>query len=309
MNIKHMEYFITLSEEKSFSKASEKLGISQPTLSQSIQKLESTLGAPLFDRSLQKLELTSIGTIFLESCLKISDIYSQTTNRINEINNGINGTVKIGLGPSRAPYIIPMIAEKMRNEFPDVKLQIDELISVDILEKLSNGEIDIAITTKNGKGNSDLNAVPITKEYLMIALTRENAEKNGKLPIPESPDDTPEADISAFADENFILLGEEQTYTKQLKTFAKEKNITLHSSVSCKNFETSMSLANAGIGTAVLLSTSYMHYREKYKNLCFYKLALSSAQKKVYVVYRNNSYLTAPAKAIIKILSKGETKK
>lgn len=306
LNIKHMEYFTALAEIKNYSRAAAMLKISQPTLSQTVQKLETTLGAALFDRSFSELTLTEPGKVFYDACLRICDIHRQTVRRISELNDGIVGEVRLGLAPFRAPFMLPQIAIRFAEKYPNVKLNTDELLSNEIVEKLDRGEIDLAVTAFKEKGNPNYVAVPVMQENVYIALHCERVRENEILRQYADSDRVEAVDFSSFAGTDFILLGEEQFLSITLEKLSEKYDVKLTDMIRCRTTETSLSLANHRLGAAIVLSSAAQDYRKKYPELCFFSLLGEKLDRTIYAVYRKNQYLTNPVKEILNILQTEE---
>ena len=91
-----MLYVYTIWQQGSFSKAAEKLYLTQPTLSMAIRKLEKELGVPLFDRKHHPLKLTEAGEIYLDTARKIRQLEREQTQKLQDIQNLVTGTIRLG---------------------------------------------------------------------------------------------------------------------------------------------------------------------------------------------------------------------
>ena len=306
MNIKHLEYFITLAKEKSFSKASELLGITQPTLTQTVQKLESVLGSPLFDRSFPSLTLTPEGRVLLDSARKITDLWAQTCSQITELNHGITGSVKIGVAPFRASYTVPSLAADFRQHFPETRLFIRELRTDEMLDALDAGEIDLAVTACDKKNVSKYEAFPVFDEEVLVAVAGRLIEDDPRFP---DEGELPTVDFSAFDGMDFIVLGSEQLLFRHYKTLCERSGCAFRAPTSCTSIETSLTLANAGAGAALVLSTGIEYYRDRFPRLRYFSVRPSLPGRTVYALTRKNQYLSTPAKYLLKQLEKTEVQK
>ncbi|MFT6105916.1 MAG: LysR family hydrogen peroxide-inducible transcriptional activator [Rickettsiales bacterium] len=140
MNIRDFEYLIAVSELKNFSRAAEKCFISQPALSQQVKKIEDQLGFNIFERSKKSIITTSNGQKVIKHAKSIISYYTQ----IKEIGNEqIN--IKIGLIPTICPYLLPLIVDKLHQEFPEIRFYFLELKTEDLFKKLKDGEIDFGV--------------------------------------------------------------------------------------------------------------------------------------------------------------------
>ncbi len=147
MTITQLEYVVAVATYKSFVAAAEKCFVTQPTLSMQIQKLEDELGIKLFDRNKHPIAITAMGEaivqqarIALSECEKIHEL-------IQDQQNKVGGIFRFAVIPTVAPYILPSLLENYTVHFPDVKLQIKELETDQVLTALRNGEIDAALVS------------------------------------------------------------------------------------------------------------------------------------------------------------------
>ena len=140
------EYVIAIAKCGAISQAAELLGLSQPTLSKKLKKIEESAGAALFDRSAVPLCLTQAGKLFCETGEKVLDLERQLRKRMREIEDSQNAVIRIGISPSRAPYMLPALLSSYRSQNPNCKVIIEEKTSAELSSRLSRGELDLIIS-------------------------------------------------------------------------------------------------------------------------------------------------------------------
>lgn len=145
MNTKSFEYILCVNEYKSISKAAEKLFISQPTLSQHIQKLEKDLCIELFDRTSSPISLTYAGERFANYALKILNLEKQLLQELKDINELYTGRLTIGISSLQGNSLLPLILPKYKEIFPGVKVVIMEENARKLEELAEKGIVDIII--------------------------------------------------------------------------------------------------------------------------------------------------------------------
>lgn len=302
MNIKHIEYFVELAKEKNFSKASAILGISQPTLTHCIQKMEQSLGVPLFERNASSLSVTKEGYLFFDSCLKIIDIYKQTVNQLTEMNQGISGSVKIGVSPFRVPFTVSPVINSFHEKFPDVHIYIEELTGEEITANLDTGDLDFIITAYDKNMLSKYNSETLGEEEVIIAVHKDIVIKNEMLAKYIDCAGLYKTEISDFKNVNFILLGTDQLLFRQFRDLNKRCGNELLSFTTCTEISNSLSLADCGAGAALLPSTGLEYYKSKFPDLRFFSIGEEAPKRTVSVLYRKNQYLSLPARELINLL-------
>jgi LysR family hydrogen peroxide-inducible transcriptional activator len=145
MNIRALQYFVKLADLRHFSKAADACFVSQPTLSTQIRKLEEELGVQLVERSPKNIMLTPVGEEIAERArLVLSDI-DQIRAVARRSGNPAEGTIRLGLFPTLAPYLLPHVVPEVRSRYPKLRLQLAEEKTEDVLRMLRQGELDAGI--------------------------------------------------------------------------------------------------------------------------------------------------------------------
>jgi LysR family hydrogen peroxide-inducible transcriptional activator len=145
MNITRLKYFIELARSRNFSRAAERLNISQPALSLQIQKLEDEFEFRLIDRTKKPLSLTEEGKLFLSRSLKIIQLVDDLGQLSTEIEDRIEGTLRVGIIPTLSPYLIPVFMDTLNKQYPGLFLDVAELKTEEIISRLNYSELDLGI--------------------------------------------------------------------------------------------------------------------------------------------------------------------
>jgi DNA-binding transcriptional LysR family regulator len=143
IDLKQLKYFLAVAEEKSFSRAAERLHISQPPLSQQIMKLESELGVRLFARTTRSFELTVAGKALMHEAADLLGRMRMTIDTIRQIDRGEVGRLRVGIVGSAMWGPIPGLLEQFQSQFPRVTWTIHELGPNDQWEALRGKQIDV----------------------------------------------------------------------------------------------------------------------------------------------------------------------
>lgn len=146
MELHPLRVFLTVANEKSFSRAAEKLLRTQPAISLSIQRLESELGERLIDRSAKDLLLTDAGRIVADYARRYENLQGDLENAIAELRDKSAGRLTIGANESSTLYLLDHI-ERYRRAFPKIKVQIRRSLSSKIPAELMDGDLELGILT------------------------------------------------------------------------------------------------------------------------------------------------------------------
>ncbi|MBC7936384.1 MAG: LysR family transcriptional regulator [Rhizobacter sp.] len=144
MTLIQLEYILALHSLKHFGKAAEKCHISQPSLSMQVQKLEEELGVQVFVRS-NPVATTDTGVIVIEQAKKIMAEAGMMQQLIEQEKDIVGGTIKIGIIPTLAPYLLPLFIQSFIKKYPKVRLSVHELMTENIVRQLKNGSLDAGI--------------------------------------------------------------------------------------------------------------------------------------------------------------------
>lgn len=166
MEIRQMENFIAVCEELHFTRAAEKLGISQPTLSQQIRALEDELGVPLFDRVGKKIVMTQAGNLFLEHCVQMIRHLQNTQDALAELRNDQRGRLVIGVLPSDLDYRLTPLLVNFHTRFPKVQLKL--ISSFYVLNQVLDNEVDIGIEITSAPDDRLVRIPLCSEEYVLV---------------------------------------------------------------------------------------------------------------------------------------------
>lgn len=171
MNMKHIQYVMTVLREGSITAASKKLYVSQPALSQTIKQIELDLGTPIFDRSTDPISLTYAGQKYIDAAQRIIDIDRNLRTQIAEMKNEVHGRIRVGISVQRGLQLLPLVVPEFARLYPYVKLELVEYGS-DTLERMtSEGQCDIALVATTEKPNK-LSYVLIENEQVVLMAAR-----------------------------------------------------------------------------------------------------------------------------------------
>ena len=172
MELRHLRYFVAVADERSFSRAAEKLGIAQPPLSQQIQSLEKELDVILFDRTKRPLQLTSAGQAFLEASRSTIANLEQSIQRTQRIHLEELNCLTIGFTSSIANGVLPNILRTFRQHYPEIKLILWEENSAFQIERLRDHQTDVVFVYQNHDLTTanDLTMMPLSQEMLVVVL-------------------------------------------------------------------------------------------------------------------------------------------
>lgn len=145
MTLQQLEYIIALDKTRHFVRAAEMCGVTQPTLSAMIQKLEDELDCRIFDRSSHPIVPTEVGAMILQQAQVVMFNVHQLKENVLTQKGSVAGSLLLAIIPTVAPYLLPELITLFRRDYVDISLKISEMRTETIIEKLHSAEIDMAI--------------------------------------------------------------------------------------------------------------------------------------------------------------------
>ncbi|HHT0189178.1 TPA: LysR family transcriptional regulator [Raoultella planticola] len=175
MELRYLRYFVAVAEARNFTRAARDLGISQPPLSQQIQRLEREIGTPLLRRLTRGIELTEAGESFYEDACQILALSDAALEKTKGIARGMNGRLALGITSSNAfhPQIFALLRQ-FQLRYPAVTLRQVEGNMAALMSVLGEGELDIAFVRLPCESSKAFNLRIIDVEPMVIALHRDH---------------------------------------------------------------------------------------------------------------------------------------
>lgn len=246
MTLTQLQYLIAVDNHRHFARAAEACFVTQPTLSMQIQKLEDELGVLLFDRSKHPVRPTSIGEKLIAQARMVVNESERMKQILQESKNQLEGPFKLGVIPTVASSLIPRFIGKFHKKYPKIQLQVQELRTDTILEKLRRDELDAAIlaTPLDEKGIIEQ---PLYYEPFM-GFVPDNHRLSKEAFITNS-----ELDAN-----DILLLNEGHCFRNSILNICQklDKNLKKPIDLESGNFETLIRLSKQGFGMTLL---PYLH--------------------------------------------------
>ena len=145
ITLKQIHYALMIEKKLHFKKAADACYVSPSTLSNAISEMEAQLGFHVFERTNKKVIVTNIGKIFLGKAHSIKSGADEINQLSENQNKPLTLPITLGIIPTIGPYFIPLVLPTLQKKFPNLKLKIIEAQSSSLIEKVNDGEIDMAI--------------------------------------------------------------------------------------------------------------------------------------------------------------------
>ncbi|WP_298367151.1 LysR substrate-binding domain-containing protein [uncultured Lutibacter sp.] len=254
MTITQLKYVLAVAEYQNFTNASEHCFVTQPTLSMQIQKLEDELDTKIFNRNKKPIQLTEIGKKIVEQAKIIVDESIRINDIVEQQKGYIGGDFKLGIIPTIMPTLLPIFLKTFIKKYPKVNLKIEELTTEEIVKKLSEGHIDVAIA-----------ATPLENENIKEKVLYYEPFV-GFVPNDHRLHDLKKIDIENLNIEDILLLEDGHCFKESVINICsaignKNQHFQLHSG----SFDTLIKLSKEGLGMTLLPYLQTLDLNEKDK--------------------------------------------
>lgn len=240
MTLQQLEYILAVNNLRHFGRAAEYCHVTQPTLSAMIQKLEEELGVRLFNRNVQPIEPTSVGLKVIEQAKQVLKKTQQIKEIVDEEQGSINGTFRIGVLPTIAPYLLPRFYLNFMKLYPNLDIRVIEMKISGIETALDSGELDAAIIATQPE-NKNLKVESLYfEEFFGYVSTQEPIFKEKVIRT---------SDIKG---KHLWLLDEGHCFRDQLVKFCHLEGLQSRVAYRLGSMETFMRMVESGQGITII---------------------------------------------------------
>lgn len=170
MDRRDLEAVVALAGELHFGRAAERLGISTPSLSELIRRLEANLGVVLFIRTTRRVVVTEAGAELLKGAVKILDELTAVEAAVRLVASGESGTVRMGVTPPAANGLVECLLAQLTNQMPQVTVEEQLMWRPDLVSALSDGRIDVAVTFGNVRKRGQVTSRSLCAQPIVVAV-------------------------------------------------------------------------------------------------------------------------------------------
>lgn len=243
MNLQELRYLVAVAEHRHFGRAAEACNVSQPTLSSQIRKLEDELGVTLLERTNKRVDLTPIGGQILTHAQRALAEAGQMEAVARAARDPLMGPLKLGVIPTLAPYLMPIILKPLRQSYPGLTIELWEDQTRALIEGLRNHRLDAALLATPADA-PEITEIALFDEPLLAAL-----------PLGHRLAGAGTVDERALAGE-LMVLAEGHCLASQALSACGSKatpsRSALQSSMQAATLETLVNLVAAGYGATLI---------------------------------------------------------
>jgi LysR family hydrogen peroxide-inducible transcriptional activator len=254
MNLQDIRYLVAVAEHRHFGRAAEACNVSQPTLSSQIRKLEDELGVTLLERTNKRVDITPVGSQILIHAQQALAEAGQMVAVARAARDPLVGPLKLGVIPTLAPYLMPMILKPLRQAYPGLAIELWEDQTRSLIDGLRNHRLDAALLATPPDA-PEITEIALFDEPLLAALPFNH-------PLAESETVTEED----LADELMVLADGHCLANHALAACGRKAAAArggFQSSMQAATLETLVNLVAAGYGATLLPALAADSFRRR----------------------------------------------
>lgn len=278
MNIRELEYLIAIDEERHFHRAAERCFVSQPTLSGQLKKLEEELGVLLVERNNRQVSMTEAGQAVVKHARVVLNEVNAIKNAANYFHDPMVGDMRVGIIPTVAPYLLPIIMPQLNKHFPKLKIWLYEYQTKTLLEKLQKSELDFLIL-----------ALPIEKhDFKELDTFREPfrlaVKKNQSLAKYKS------VNMGDIEQQKLILLEEGHCLRGHVLDACLLAGVKGQGEYNATSLETLRHMVAEGVGMTLMPELAVPIKTTKADEVRYIEFSDPKPNRRIGLLYRKNSY-------------------
>ncbi|MDE1008862.1 MAG: LysR family transcriptional regulator [Paraburkholderia fungorum] len=257
MDLRQFRYFVAVARERNFTRAARQLNIAQPPLSRQIQLLEEEVGVPLLIRNSRPVQLTDAGRLFFEQAIQVLGRVEQMQAATRRVGLHQRSVLSIGFVASTLYGVLPTLMRKLRQHAPELDIQMIELMSVQQIQAINEGRIDIGFGRVH-RSDPNVSSIVLHEERLAVALPMESPMARESTPLP----------VHQLAGEKLIVYPKEPRpgFADQVLNILDRHDIQPGQVMEVREIQTALGLVAAEFGVCVIPASARqmrhdVHYR------------------------------------------------
>lgn len=276
VTFKQLRYFDALARELHFGRAADACAVTQPALSMQISELEQTLELTLVERTRTGVRLTPKGEEIARRVSRILGDVRELVSYAHHSNRVLTGSLRLGVIPSVAPYMLPPLLPRLKDAYPDLELHVRETQTAHLVEELLAGKLDVLLLALPIK-HPDLEELKLFEDPFLLALPKQR-KTSGRL----------KASKDMMENEKLLLLEEGHCLRDQALSYCSLKQVDTVNTFGASSLGTIVEMVSAGLGITLLPELS-LGMEERGRDLTVIRFAEPEPVRTIGLVWRATS--------------------
>jgi LysR family transcriptional regulator, cyn operon transcriptional activator len=283
MLLRHIRYFLAVTEHRNFTRAAEALHVSQPTLSQQIKQLENALGAQLLDRTGRTIRLTDAGKAYAQYARRALQDLDAGRRAIHDAKELTRGELRLAVTPTFTAYLIGPLIASFNARYPGIHLSVAEMNQDHIEALLAQDDLDIGIGFKEGR-SADIESHVWFVETLALMVGKGHPHAARRRPLP----------IREFEKEALVLLNGDFATRRHIDSHCQQQGIKPHIAIETNSIGGIIKIVRHSKSLSTVLPETVAKQQQG-----LFRVTLREAipQRTVAILQRKGAYRTAACQA------------
>jgi len=291
MDLLQLEHFLAVVDERTFTRAAERVGRTQPAVSQSVKKLEDEVGAPLFARDVHDVSLTEAGRVLADYARRMVSLRDEAMRQVAGVRALKSGTLSIAAHESAAVYLLPAALRSYFQKFPDIKVGIYRTRLSEIPRQVMDRQVDVGFV-KDEPAFHELQSIEVHRdEMVCIASPRHQLARKPSLSVMD------------LGSERFVLHHLCSATTEAVLRLFEQHGTHCRVVAEVWSFENIKSFVQEEVGLAIVPSITV---RQEISDRTLVRLPVRelAIQRRTLMIYRDQGYVSDSAREQIRIFTK-----
>ncbi|KQS67714.1 LysR family transcriptional regulator [Rhizobium sp. Leaf371] len=289
LTIRQMRYFDALATTRHFGRAAEMVNVSQPALSAQIAEMEKDLGVALFERNRAGALLTRQGEALLPEVRAILQAVDALYDRARQVTGILEGRLRLGVIPTVAPYLVPVLIPMLRARFPKLEIELRELLTSGCVEDVKAGRLDCAIVALP-QSEETLEGLPLFQDRFLIAMAEDEST------VLLSPMTEAQVDV-----DRLLLLEEGHCLRDQALAVCGASAGRRVANYGATSMATLLQMVSHGMGITLIPEIAVKEERGR-SRMCIVPFADPQPSRQIGLVWRGRSRRTADHRALAEVV-------
>lgn len=276
VTLKQLRYFDALARELHFGRAADACAVTQPALSMQIHELEQNLGLVLVERTRSGVQLTAKGAEIAARCARVLGDVRDLVAFAQHANRLLAGTLRLGVIPSVAPYLLPPLLPLLRGAYPDLELHVRETQTQILTDELLEGKLDVLLLALPLK-HPDLTNLPLFEDKFLLAAPKDR-KISGRV----------RATKELIEHERLLLLEEGHCLRDQALTYCSLQQVDAVNTFGASSLATIVEMVSAGFGITLLPELS-IGVEERGRDITLVRFIEPEPARTIGLVWRTTS--------------------
>lgn len=290
MNLRELQYLVAVDEERHFHKAAARCFVSQPTLSGQLKKLEQELGVQLVERSSRQVVMTEVGTAVAQQARQVLAGARLIHEIAERFHDPLAGRLHVGLIPTLAPYLLPVVMPLLKRHFPKLQLWLHEHQTQVLLDKLRDAELDVLILALPVPSD-EFASLDLFNEPFWLALPRDDALAKQD-----------QVRLSDLKKQEMLLLEEGHCLRGQALDVCFSAGASEYEGFHATSLETLRHMVGEGMGMTLLPELAVPKPIRKNDSVRYLPFTEPQPTRRIGMLYRRGSYREAVFENVAQVI-------